>query len=195
MENIIENNLKEAVSLFQKIEKEGLIQKQVYEAASLSVSACKAGHKVLFAGNGGSAADAQHMAAELVSRFYLERGAIASIALTTDSSIITAIGNDYTFDTIFSRQIEAIGSKGDVLVAISTSGNSKNILNGLITAKKKGLHTILFTGKDGGTAKKRQLAEIMIVVPSENTPRIQEIHEFMLHSYCQLVESALSLKE
>ena len=147
------------------------------------------GHKVLFVGNGGSAADAQHLAAEIVGRFEKDRSGLAAIALTTDSSTLTSIANDYGFDSIFSRQVEALGQSGDILVAISTSGNSPNILKAVEAAKTKGLTTIGLLGKTGGELK--ELVDHPLVVPSDNTARIQEAHILIGHILCQLIEESL----
>jgi D-sedoheptulose 7-phosphate isomerase len=147
------------------------------------------GGKVMFAGNGGSAADAQHWAGELVSRFYYDRPGLAAVALTTDSSILTAIGNDYGYDYTFARQVEALGHAGDVLVAISTSGNSPNIIRAAEAARQRGIGVIGFTGKGGG--KLAPMSDPCFRVPSDETPRIQEGHEFIGHLLCALVESEM----
>ena len=166
------------------------------EAASISaiieclVTALKSGGKILLCGNGGSAADAQHVAAEFVGRFAKERAAWPAIALTANSSTVTAIGNDYGFEYIFSRQVEALAKKGDVVVGISTSGNSGNVLKALAEGKKRGCTTIGMTGKNGG--KLRTLADISISVPSDETPRIQETHILAWHIICELVEKELA---
>ena len=166
------------------------------EAASISaiieclVTALKSGGKILLCGNGGSAADAQHVAAEFVGRFAKERAAWPAIALTANSSTVTAIGNDYGFEYIFSRQVEALAKKGDVVVGISTSGNSENVLKALEEGKKRGCTTIGMTGKNGG--KLRTLADISISVPSDETPRIQETHILAWHIICELVEKELA---
>lgn len=154
-----------------------------------SVEALKAGNRLLFAGNGGSAADAQHWAGELVSRFYYDRPGLAAIALTTDTSILTAIGNDYGYDYVFARQIEALGTPGDVFFAISTSGNSKNILRAIAAAKDRGLRVIGFTGEGGGAMAEH--CDLCLCVPSKETPRIQEGHEFLGHTICALIESRM----
>ena len=148
--------------------------------------ALKAGNKVLFCGNGGSAADAQHWAAEIVGRFQKERAGMAGLALTTDTSILTAVGNDYGYDRVFSRQVEGLGREGDLLVGISTSGNSKNVVEAILMAKNMGIRTLGFTAKGGG--KMAELCDILLAVPTENTARAQEIHEIMGHILCELVE-------
>jgi D-sedoheptulose 7-phosphate isomerase len=155
-------------------------------------SALKAGNKILLFGNGGSAADAQHLAAEFVNRFVIERPPLPAIALTTDSSIITSIGNDYDFSEVFSKQIRAIGQAGDVAWGISTSGSSFNVLKGLEVAKKMGLITVSFTGKDGGSIAK--IADFSINVSSSVTARIQEAHITAGHAICDLVDIRLFQK-
>jgi len=158
-------------------------------AAEAMVAALRGGGKILVCGNGGSAADAQHFAAELVGRFELERRALSSIALTTDTSILTAIANDYAYTRVFARQIEAIGRAGDVLLGISTSGESASVLEALATAKAGGLTTVALTGRDGGPAG--AAADIHINVPSPSTARVQEVHRTLLHAMCELIEREL----
>jgi D-sedoheptulose 7-phosphate isomerase len=157
------------------------------------IAAYRAGKKTLIAGNGGSAADAQHIAAEFVSRFYFDRPALASIALTTDTSALTAIGNDYGYELLFSRQLEANGQAGDIYIAISTSGNSPNVLKSLESAKKLGIKTVGLTGRSGG--KMREMVDYCICVPSDETPRIQECHILIGHILCAAVEKELFEKE
>ena len=147
-----------------------------------------AGGKVLIFGNGGSAADAQHMAAELVNRFQKERKALAALSLTTDTSILTSVGNDYTFDRVFDRQVEALGRPGDVALGITTSGNSANVVRGLEAARGCGMVTVALTGRDGGPIGR--IADIHINVPSDSTPRVQEVQRTLLHVMCDLVERA-----
>jgi D-sedoheptulose 7-phosphate isomerase len=148
------------------------------------------GGKVLFFGNGGSAADAQHLAAEFVGRFVRERAGLPAIALTTDSSILTAVGNDYGFEQVFARQIHALGRPGDVAVAISTSGNSANVLEGVKEARKRKLKTIGLTGKDGCALA--QQSDVAITIPSTSTARIQECHIAIGHLFCELVDADFS---
>lgn len=155
-------------------------------------AALKAGNKILLFGNGGSAADAQHIAAEFVNRFIIERPPLPAIALTTDTSVITSIGNDYDFSEIFSKQIRAIGQSGDVAWGISTSGNSPNVLKGLEMAKKSGLTTIAFTGKDGGDIAK--IVDFSVNVSSDSTARIQETHITAAHVICEMVDIKLFQK-
>ncbi len=153
------------------------------------IKALQKNNKLLFFGNGGSAADSQHIAAEFIGRFQKERKALPAIALTTDSSILTALSNDYGVDILFARQIEGLGQKGDVAFGISTSGRSKNVIAGLRQAKKMGLVTIALTGNDGGEAA--GLSDIAIIVPSKVTARIQEAHILIAHTICELVEKQL----
>lgn len=153
------------------------------------LSALKAGRKILFCGNGGSAADSQHIAAELIGRFMRERRSLPAIALTTDTSILTAVANDYSYADIFARQVEGLGQKGDVLVAISTSGNSKNVLEAAKKAKAEELVVIGFTGADGGALK--NLADICFCAQTKKTQHIQEVHITAFHSICEVIESVL----
>ena len=148
--------------------------------------ALKSGNKVFFCGNGGSAADAQHLAAELIGRFQKERRSLASVALTTDTSILTAVANDYGYDEVFARQVEGLGRSGDVLIGISTSGNSANVVKAALKARDTGMHTIAFTGEGGG--KLKDICDITFAVPSKVTARIQEMHIMVGHIICELVE-------
>ncbi len=158
------------------------------EVAKVASSTIKANKKIMLCGNGGSAADSQHIAAEFIGRFEKERKSIAAIALTTDTSALTAIGNDYGYEEIFSRQVEGLGQSGDLLIGISTSGNSKNVVKALEVAKKKGICTVALVGdKPNGVIQ--TIADYVLVAPSENTARIQECHILMMHTICQLVES------
>ncbi len=163
--------------------------KEIVEAAFLISQCLQAGGKLLFFGNGGSAADAQHLAAEFVGRFVRERDGLAAIALTTDSSILTAVGNDYGFDQIFARQIQALARPGDAAVAISTSGNSPNILEGVRAARKANAKTIGLSGRDGGALAKE--VDLAITVASSNTARIQECHIGIGHLLCELTDEGL----
>lgn len=155
------------------------------------IVALEGGHKVMLCGNGGSAADAQHIAAEFVNRYRMDRPPLAAIALTTDSSILTSIANDFSYDDVFAKQVTALGKPGDVLIAISTSGNSPSILRALEAARDRGVVTAALLGCDGGKA--RPLAEIPIVVPLTETARIQEVHLMLEHTLCELVDEALFL--
>lgn len=161
-------------------------------AADVMVEALANGNKILACGNGGSAADCQHFAAELVGRFERERPELPAIALTTDSSILTAVGNDYNFDVIFSKQVRALGQEGDVLLAITTSGNSGNVLKAIEAAHERGMHVIALTGKGGGKVNDA-LGEldVHICVPAERTARIQEVHLLTIHCLCDLIDSML----
>jgi len=158
----------------------------VYGAARLTADALKAGRKLMVCGNGGSAADAQHLVAEFVSRLVEDRPALRAVALTTDSSILTAIGNDYGYEHVFERQVEALGISGDVLLTISTSGNSKNCVQALQLARKMGIHTVSYLGNGGGSM--RELSDISVIVPSNVTMNIQESHLALEHIFCLLVE-------
>jgi D-sedoheptulose 7-phosphate isomerase len=155
-------------------------------AAQVMTDALKAGKKLLVFGNGGSAADAQHMASELVGRFQRERGALRAIALTTDTSILTSVANDYSYKQVFARQVEALGRAGDVAFGISTSGESPNVMTGLQVARAQGLKTIALTGRDGGSIG--GAAEIHVNVPDQNTARVQEVHRTLIHVMCELIE-------
>ena len=165
----------------------------IEEAAEAIIHAYRQDKKVLIFGNGGSAADSQHMATELVARFEKERRALSAIALTTNSSSLTAISNDYDYDKIFARQMEAFARKGDIAVAISTSGTSANVMQGVKIAKLKGVKVIGLIGRDGGTLVEE--ADIPIVVRVDNTARVQEIHITIIHIICKLVEDALGKKK
>jgi D-sedoheptulose 7-phosphate isomerase len=156
-------------------------------AVQAIVDALRAGGKLLVFGNGGSAADAQHLSAELVGRFMKERAALPAIALTVDSSILTSVANDYSFKQVFARQIEALGRPGDVALGISTSGESPNVVTALQTAKAQGLKTVALTGRDGGTVGR--VADIHVNVPDQNTQRVQEVHQTLIHVLCEAIEA------
>lgn len=162
---------------------------QIGKAAGVVEKALKAGNKVLLAGNGGSATQAAHIAAELTGRYKKERKALPGIALAADLAAVTAIANDYGYERVFSRQLEALGGKGDVFIALSTSGNSKNLMRALEAAKEKGIASISLLGRGGGNM--RGMADFDIIVPSENIPRIQECHLAILHIVCEVVEGRL----
>lgn len=162
-----------------------------YDIAGICIAALKSGNKIFFCGNGGSAADSQHLAAELVSKLNFDRAALAAIALTTDTSVITAIGNDYGFENIFSRQIEALGKSGDVLFAISTSGNSKNVLKAIQVAKERGIIVIGMTGEDGGKIAEMGNCDMLFQAPFVNTQSIQETHIIFGHKVCSLIEEGI----
>lgn len=186
MKERIETELKASIAV--KTEVLRSLTPAIEQAAKLMIGALKNGNKIMFFGNGGSAADAQHLAAELISRFLLERKSLPAIALTTDTSIITAIGNDYSFDNIFARQVEGLARQGDVAFGLSTSGNSRNVIAGLEKAKQLGCVTIGLTGPAG---KIGELADLTLKVPSKETPRIQESHITIGHILCGLVEEEL----
>lgn len=162
---------------------------QTCEAINIMVDSLKHGKKIILAGNGGSAADAQHFAGELMGRFMKERAALPAISLCVDPSVMTCVGNDYGYEMVFERQIEGIGQQGDCFVAISTSGNSKNLVRAVEEAKRKQIITIGLLGKDGGTLK--NLCDYPIVVPSNKTPRIQEMHTFTVHVMCENIENKI----
>ena len=160
----------------------------VEKASRIAIETLKNGNKILLCGNGGSAADAQHIAAELTGRYKSERRGLPGIALTTDTSALTAIANDYGYERIFDRQVEALANRGDLLIAISTSGNSPNILSALKTARELGCHTIGLSGRDGGLMN--DACDLNIVIPSDDTPRIQEMHILVGHTICQAIDDA-----
>lgn len=192
MENInsyIKEHFKDSISVKEQILKNDNLIELIKKVSLEVIKAYKNSNKTLLAGNGGSAADAQHIAGEFVSRFYFDRPGIASIALTTDTSILTAIGNDYGYENLFSRQVEAQGVKGDVFIGISTSGNSKNILKALELCKEKEIMSIGLTGASGGAMDK--MCDYCIKVPSSCTPRIQESHIVIGHIICAIVEEEL----
>ena len=185
-QELIGARLLEHEKLVHKVMGSKRLLKAIEEAAGMISLTLASGGKVMLCGNGGSAADAQHFAAELVGRYERERPELAAIALTVDTSILTAIGNDYGYDRIFARQVEGLGREGDVLVGISTSGNSGNVLAAIETARAKGIRVIGFTAKGGG--KMADLCDVLLDVPAVNTARAQEIHEIMGHIICELVE-------
>jgi D-sedoheptulose 7-phosphate isomerase len=167
-----------------------ILEKSIQDVIEKIISCFENGNKIIIFGNGGSAADSQHFAAEFIGRFLLERQSLPAISLTTDTSILTALGNDYSFDTIFSRQCESLVQKNDIVFGISTSGNSINVINGFNTAKNCGGMTIGLLGSDGG--KLHKISDLSIVVPSDSTPRIQESQRVILHIICEIVEEHFS---
>lgn len=183
---MIDEILKEHIDTVKKLEG---MKEVIGELSSVINNALFNGKKLLIMGNGGSAADSQHFAAEIVGRYKIERSGYPAIALTTDTSIITSIGNDYSFERIFSRQIEALGDEGDVVIGLSTSGNSKNVMEGFDQAKKKKCATIALLGKDGGILKNS--ADHVLIVPSDTTARVQECHIIIIHLLCDLFEKGL----
>ncbi|MFH1038485.1 MAG: SIS domain-containing protein [PVC group bacterium] len=187
MEEKILSSLREAAGVINRLE----AQVPLLAAGARMVIGClKGGGKILLCGNGGSAADSQHIAAELVGRFRRERRALPAISLSTDTSILTALANDYSFDSVFSRQVEALGRPGDLLLVISTSGNSRNLLRAVRAAKAGGLGTLALLGKDGG--KVAGEVDLAVIVPSSDTARIQEAQAVIYHGICDLAEEAFS---
>ena len=187
MKDIITKSYKESILTKEEFFKQNL--QPIIHSAEVIADAFKADRKLLICGNGGSAADAQHIAAEFVNRFMIERPPLPAVALSTDTSIITSIGNDYSFDQIFSKQVKAIGREGDVLLAISTSGESKNVIMAVKVARDMGIKTIGLTGKGGG--KMAKMVDILLNVDSDVTPRIQEVHITAGHIICDLIDHIL----
>jgi D-sedoheptulose 7-phosphate isomerase len=188
MPSLFLTNLSEHRRLFERLD---ALEPDVIRAGSLIANALAAGNKLLVCGNGGSAADSQHLASELTGRFIQERKPLAAVSLTTDSSALTCIGNDYSFDEVFARQLRALGRPGDVLVAISTSGNSANVRRAVEDARALGMPVVGLLGRDGGAIK--PLSDVAIVVPDTATARIQEAHILVIHTLCGLVEQTLKL--
>lgn len=186
MRDKIRNIISESVAVKNQVLQNDVLLKTVEKIASLMVKALKNGNRIYFCGNGGSAADAQHLAAEFSGRFYIDRDALPAEALHCNTSYITAVGNDYGYDLVYARLIKGIANKGDFLVGLSTSGNSINIIKAFEVAREKGIYTVGFTGETGG--KMKDLSDYLINVPSTNTPRIQESHIMLGHIVCQLVE-------
>lgn len=182
----IKNIIQASIDVKTKILADDKLLQTVNDSVNVIVSAFEKGNKVLFCGNGGSASDAQHLAAEFSGRFYTDRDALPAEALHCNTSYITAVANDYSYDVIYSRILKGIGNEGDVLIGLSTSGNSKNIVKAFEMAREKRMTTIAFTGSTGG--KLKQLADFLINVPSDDTPRIQESHITLGHIICQMVE-------
>ena len=189
MKQFIDAEFSKTLDNFNRMAADVALKDEIVRAVELCLASLRSDGKILFAGNGGSAADAQHWAGELVSRFYYDRPGMPAIALTTDTSILTAIGNDYGYDYTFARQVEALGRRGDVLVVISTSGNSPNILRAAQAARDRGIYVIGFTGQGGG--KLAPLCDVCFRIPSDETPRIQEGHEFIGHLLCALIEAEM----
>jgi D-sedoheptulose 7-phosphate isomerase len=187
MADIIKDIIRESIKVKEAVLSK--MSKDIKAAANMISIALKKGGKVILFGNGGSAADAQHLAAEFVGRFKLERQGLASIALTTNTSIITSIANDYGYEEIFSRQVEAIASDNDIVIGISTSGNARNVIAGLLEAKKMGLKVVALAGSGGG--EMAAISDLALVVPSDNTARVQEAHIVIGHIICELAEQNL----
>lgn len=188
MSNVYPRGLQEHVELFQGLSS---LAAEVERAAGIIAGTLRDGRKLMLCGNGGSAADSQHIAAEMAGRFVNDRRPLAAVALSTDTSTMTCIANDYTFDEVFSRQVTGLGVRGDCLLAISTSGNSRNVVRAAEVARAAGIRVIGLLGKGGGVL--RELCEVPLVVPSQTTARIQEAHIFLGHALCALVEEALGL--
>jgi D-sedoheptulose 7-phosphate isomerase len=185
----INNQVKKSIEVKQQFLDNDELMEQIKEVALKCTQVYKNGNKTLIAGNGGSAADAQHIAGEFVSKFYFDRPGLPSQALTTDTSIITAIGNDYGYEKLFARQVQANGVKGDMFIGISTSGNSANIVEALKECKEKSIITVGLTGQKGG--KMAELCDYCIKVPSDETPRVQEVHILIGHIICAVVEESI----
>ena len=186
IKDVVKKQLSQSVATITSVLHDDSIHEAVVDAARLTAQALKNGRKLMVCGNGGSAADAQHLVAEFVSRLVQDRAAMRAVALTTDTSILTAIGNDYGYENVFERQVEALGVEGDVLLAISTSGNSKNCIKALALARSMGIHTVSYLGSGGG--KMKVLSDINVIIPSSVTMNIQESHIALEHIFCLLVE-------
>ena len=189
MKQYIYHQIADSAATKQSILENETLLDLLVEVAQKCVEVYKNGKKILIAGNGGSAADAQHFAAELVGRYGFDRPSLPSLALTTDTSALTAIGNDYGYDYVFSRQLEGLGVQGDLFIGISTSGNSQNVLNAFESAKARGITTVALVGRDGG--KMGQMADYAIIIPSDKTPRIQESHLLVEHIICDIIEKEI----
>lgn len=192
MENIIKNSIQNSINIKKNILDNNELIDKIVKSAELIINCYKNNRKVLVCGNGGSAADAQHMAAELSGKFYFDREPLDADALHVNTSYLTAVANDYSYDEVFSRLVKAKAKNGDILIGISTSGNSKNIIEAFKTAKEIGIKTIALTGETGG--KMKFFADILINVPSNDTPRIQEAHITIIHIICEIVEKELFKK-
>lgn len=187
--NIIKQRIQESIDVKKRIIENEPLLKTIEEVTLLMIEQIRDGGSIYFAGNGGSAADAQHLAAELSGRFYFDRQPLSADALHCNTSFMTAVANDYSYDIIYARLLSGIGRKGDVLVGLSTSGNSKNIVKAFEKAKEMNIYTIAMTGEGGG--KMKELADLSICVPSNDTPRIQESHIMIGHIICEIIESTL----
>lgn len=187
----VTSSIEASIAVKQLLLRDPAVISSIAQVSAMCLNALKGGNKLLFFGNGGSAADAQHIAADFVGRYALDRPALPALALSVNSSCLTAISNDYGFDQVFSRQLEALARQGDVAIGLSTSGNSTNVLRGISTAKKMGLHTIALTGSPGGKLKHATDLDVCICAPSSETPRIQECHILMGHIVSELVEQEL----
>ena len=188
-QDLIRRNISDSITVKQELLQNDAIMVDITKVADLIVEAFNNRNKLLFCGNGGSAADAQHLAAEFSGRYYLNRPPLHAEALHTDTSFMTAVSNDFSFDEVYARLIQGIGKQGDILIGMSTSGNSKNVIKALEEAKKKNIITIGFTGKANGNMK--PYCDYLINIPSDDTPRIQECHLMLGHAICELVEKEL----
>jgi len=189
LRELIRDRISRSIEVKEALQKDGHFQEQVMQVALQMVKSLEAGGKVFWFGNGGSAADAQHLAAEFTGRFLKERKPLPSMALSVNSSSLTAIGNDYGFELVFARQLEALGKEGDVAVGITTSGNSPNVIKAVEVANAKSIYSVALTGKSGGALK--NIAKCAIRIPSEETPRIQECHVLTGHLICEIVEEVM----
>jgi len=189
MIEFISKKIQESISVKEAILKDNKLLEKIEKSSKIIIEALQNGNKIFFCGNGGSAADAQHLTAEFLGRFYLDKHPLPAISLTANTSTLTALGNDFSYDDIFLRQLMGLGKKGDILAGISTSGNSGNIVNTMKYARKNGIINIAFTGESGG--KMRELADVLINVPSKDTPRIQEAHITIGHIICEIVEKEM----
>ncbi len=189
MKEYIKQQIKKSYEIKQYIYKDEALLNNIETVAKKCVKLYRGDKKTILAGNGGSAADAQHIAAEMVGRYGFDRPSLPSLALTTDTSALTAIGNDYGYDRVFSRQLEGMGQEGDIFIGISTSGNSLNIIKAFEVAKKKNIFTVALVGRDGGEMAK--IADISLIVPSDSTPRIQESHILIGHIICDIIEKEI----
>jgi D-sedoheptulose 7-phosphate isomerase len=186
MKDLVQKQLSQSIETMRKVLEDPAIHDAVVRAGEITAKAMRDGRKLMVCGNGGSAADSQHLVAEFVSRLTVDRPALRAVALTTDTSILTAIGNDYSYDNVFERQVEALGNSGDVLLAISTSGNSKNCVKALKLARQMGIHTVSYTGNNGGAMA--EISDINVIIPSNVTMNIQEAHLALEHILCMVVE-------
>ncbi|WP_321424482.1 D-sedoheptulose 7-phosphate isomerase [uncultured Bacteroides sp.] len=186
---IINNRISEHLLVMQELQKDGSLLEILSKAATKIIDSFQGGNSVYFCGNGGSAADAQHLAAEFSGKFYIDRPVLPSEALHCNSSYMTAVSNDYSYDIVYARLISGIGRSGDVLVGLSTSGNSRNVIEAFNVCRDKGIYTVALLGNGGG--KMAKLADYCLIVPSNNTPRIQEMHIMLGHILCEIVESSI----
>lgn len=189
----LQQKIKESIEVKEKLLCDTLLLKRITDSVDMCVQSLQSGGCIFFCGNGGSAADAQHLAAELSGRFYFDRPPLRAEALHCNTSYLTAVGNDYGYNHIFSRLLEGNGKKGDILIGLSTSGNSESIINAFLSAKNKGILTIAMTGATGG--KLKEISNTLINVPSSDTPRIQESHILIGHILCEYIEAALFEKK